>query len=82
MKTKKYNEMSTEELVKTEKSMKGITAMLGGMLLVLIIINIFMAFKKGFSDISVVPIALIPIFIINFGSLKAIKEELKSRNSL
>ncbi|MDN3587927.1 redox-active disulfide protein 2 [Pedobacter aquatilis] len=82
MNTKKYNEMSTEELVKTEKSMKSITAMLGGALLVLIVINIFLAFKKGFSAISVVPIALIPIFIMNFGNLKAIKEELKSRDNI
>ncbi len=82
MMAKKYSEMSTEELIKTEKSMKGITAMLGGALLVLIIINIFMAFKKGLSAQSVIPIAIIPIFIINFGKLKAIKEELKLRKNL
>lgn len=80
MKNKRLKELSNEELLKNEKSLKTITGMLAGALLVLLIINIFLAFKKGFSALSVVPIALLPILIVNFGSLKEMKKEIKSRN--
>lgn len=80
MKNKGLKELSNEELLKNEKSLKTITGMLAGALLVLLIINIFLAFKKGFSALSVVPIALLPILIVNFGSLKEMKKEIKSRN--
>lgn len=80
MSNKKYTEMSDEELLKSQKSIKTITALLAGMLLFLFAINIFLAFKKGFSALSVVPIALLPIVIININTLKEIKKELNSRN--
>lgn len=80
MSTKKYTQMSDEELLKSQKSIKTITALLAGMLLFLFSINIFLAFKKGFSTLNAVPIALLPIVIININTLKEIKKELNSRN--
>jgi multidrug efflux pump subunit AcrB len=80
MSKKSLSELSDEELLKNEKSLKTITALLLGAILVLFIINIFLAFKKGLSALSAVPIALLPIMIINFNSLKEMKEEIKSRN--
>lgn len=80
MKTKKYIDMSDEELLKNYKLIKNINAMLAGMLLFLLVINIFLAFKNGFSVLSTVPVALLPIFIININNIKEIKKELTSRN--
>ena len=75
MKSKKLNELSNEELLKNEKSLKAITYMLAGTLLVLFVAGIVLTFKKGFSALSVIPIALLPILILNFNTLKEVKEE-------
>lgn len=80
MSTKRYAEMSNEELLKSQKSIKVVTGLLAGMLLFLFAINIFLAFKKGFSALNVVPVALLPIVFINMNTLKEIKKELNSRN--
>ena len=80
MSTKKFTEMSNEELLKSQKTIKTVTSIFAGMLMFLIAINIFLAFKKGFSALNVVPVALLPIFIININTLKEIKKELNSRN--
>lgn len=80
MSNKRYAEMSNEELLKSQKSIKTVTAILVGMLLFLFAVNIFLAFKKGFSALNAVPIALLPIVIINVNTLKEIKKELNSRN--
>ncbi|WP_316782541.1 redox-active disulfide protein 2 [Pedobacter frigiditerrae] len=80
MSKKSLSELSNEELLKNEKTLKTITSMLAGAILLLFIVNIFLAFKKGFSALSAVPIALLPIVIINFNSLKEMKKEIKARN--
>lgn len=80
MKNKNFTELSNEELLKNEKTLKTITIMLAGAVFILFIINIFLAFKKGFSALTVVPIALLPIVIVNINSLKEVKKEIKSRN--
>ncbi len=79
MATRKLSEMSNEALLKGEKSLKVITYVLAGMLLVIFALNMILSIKKGFSAINVVPIALLPIVIVNLGTLKKMKEELKSR---
>jgi hypothetical protein len=80
MSKKPLSALTNEELIKNEKTLKTMTGMLTGAIVVLIAINIVLAFTKGFSALSVVPIALLPIVIINFNSLKEMKAELKSRN--
>lgn len=80
MSKKNLSELSNEELLKNEKSLKTITSMLGGAVFLLFIVNIFLAFKKGFSTMGVIPIALLPIVIVNINSLKEMKKEIKSRN--
>lgn len=81
MKNNKLNELSSEELLKQEKSLKVITYTLAGMLFFLLIINIILTFKKGFNASFVIPIALLPIVIINLNTLKEIKKELNSRSA-
>ncbi|MBF4494754.1 MULTISPECIES: hypothetical protein [unclassified Flavobacterium] len=79
MKDNKFSEVSTEELLKNEKSLKTITYIFAGVLTLLFIINIFLVYNKGFSVSNVIPIALLPILIFNLSTLNEIKKELKSR---
>lgn len=81
MKSNKFNEMSTEELLKNEKSLKTVTYIFAVILTFLFIINIYIALHKGFSATQVIPLALLPILILNLNTLKEIKKELKSRGN-
>jgi tellurite resistance protein TehA-like permease len=79
---KKFNEMTSEELIKTQKSLKTVTYLFGVVLLLLFCLNIFLVANKGFNASNVIPIALLPIFILNMNTLKEIKKELQSREQL
>ncbi|WP_316830427.1 redox-active disulfide protein 2 [Pedobacter aquatilis] len=79
MKEKNLAEMSNEDLLKTEKSIKVMTSILAVALALLFVINLITAFKKGFSALTVIPIALLPIVIVNINNIKKIRAELMSR---
>ncbi|BFM43640.1 hypothetical protein CFS9_22810 [Flavobacterium sp. CFS9] len=81
MKNEKFSKMTTEELLKSQKMSKSATYAFAVILALLFIVNIYLVLKKGFSASQVVPIALLPLLILNFKTLKDIKEELKSRES-
>lgn len=72
--------MTLEQLEKKLKQHKLAIALLVGALSFLILVNIFLAFRKGFSAISVVPVTLVPIFILCLNSVKELKEEINLRN--
>ncbi|CAH0995998.1 hypothetical protein EMA8858_02126 [Emticicia aquatica] len=76
-----YSKMSLEELNTKVKTLKSVTSIFSGILFVLVFAVVFLGIRKGFSAISIVPVALIPILIINLGTLKKIQDEIKSRNS-
>lgn len=76
---KNLSDKSTEELVKSKKTIQVLTSLLAGALLLLFIVNIILSLKKGFSALFIIPIALMPIVIINLSNLKEINSELKSR---
>lgn len=76
---KNFSDMTSEELVKTQKSLKTVTYLFGVVLLLLFGLNIFLIANKGFSASNVIPIALLPIFIMNMNTLKEMKKELESR---
>jgi len=80
MKDKKLNELSDEELLRKEKLLRMVSATLAGAIIVLVAANLFLSFKKGFSALHVIPVAFLPIVIINFTTLKEIKKEMKARN--
>ncbi|MFP9099688.1 redox-active disulfide protein 2 [Flavobacterium sp. RHBU_24] len=80
MKSKKPAEMTNEELLKSKKILAPVTYMLAGMLGLLFCLNIYNSLTKGFSALSVVPIALLPILIINLNAIKEINKEIKARN--
>lgn len=76
----KPSEMTDQELIKYETSIKVITVSLGGMLILLFVSGLYITITKGFSALQVIPLALLPIFIININNLKALKKEKKARN--
>ncbi|QSW90556.1 MULTISPECIES: redox-active disulfide protein 2 [Flavobacterium] len=76
---KKYSAMTNEELVKNHKTLKTLTYTFGVVLFFSLISNLFIVFIKGFSVANVVPIALLPILILNLKNLKEITKEIESR---
>lgn len=79
MKNNKFSEMTTEELIKNQKTLKLVNTIFAVVLFMLFALNIFIVFMKGFSAMNVVPIALLPILFLNINNLKEIKRELESR---
>lgn len=80
MKNKSISEYTNEELISNEKKIKIITIMLGIAILLLFLSNIVLTFKRGFSTMSVIPIALVPILILNINNWNQLKKEKANRN--
>lgn len=81
---KNQPELSTltiEELHKKAKMAKVATGTLLGIIIVQFIIGIYLTIRQGFSIFTVIPITFLPIVIINFTSIKKIKEEIARRDS-
>jgi hypothetical protein len=79
MASKKLQDMSREELLRAEKTLKLVTYLLAAVLFCAFVFNVFAAFKKGFSVLMVVPITLLPIVMVNLGTLSRIRKELQLR---
>ncbi|WP_077415952.1 hypothetical protein [Chryseobacterium sp. JV274] len=75
MKNKSISEYTNEELISNEKKIKIINIMLGIAILLLFLSNIVLTFKRGFSAMSVIPIALVPILIRNINNWNQSKKE-------
>lgn len=75
-----YSKMSDEKLMKSERTAKIVTQLFGGGLIVLFLANLVLSFLKGFSNLNLVSIALLPpILVVNIHSLGRIREEIKRR---
>ncbi|MCL1667103.1 redox-active disulfide protein 2 [Elizabethkingia ursingii] len=81
MKSENFSDFSTEELLKKQKIIKPLTIMHIGTLILLFVLSLFITFKKGFTALLVVPIALSPIAILNLNNLKSIQKEINSRKN-
>ncbi|PUB34744.1 hypothetical protein C8J95_102412 [Elizabethkingia sp. YR214] len=81
MKNENFSDLSTEELLKKQKTIKPLTITLIGTLILLFVLSLFITFKKGFTALLVVPIALSPIVILNLNNLKNIQKEINSRKN-
>ncbi|AKD57521.1 hypothetical protein [Spirosoma radiotolerans] len=86
MKSQKIEEMSNEALLKHKKTTELATGMLAGALSILLVMTVFLTIKKGLHatsiSLGVIPFAFMPILIINWNNLKAIKKELNSRQNV
>jgi len=78
--TKPITEYSDEEIISNEKKVKVLTIMLMVAILLLFLSTMFLTFKKGFSALTVVPIALLPILIMNINNWNKLKKEKVNRN--
>jgi Na+(H+)/acetate symporter ActP len=79
MNKENYSEMSDEELRKKLKTMNFAFGLMAGSLLTALVLNLFVN-KKGFWATIVPPLALTPLLMIIYNSIKAIKTEIKSRD--
>ena len=70
---------TNEELIRNEKKIKGICIILSIMIILLLLINIYLTFKRGFNALNVIPIALLPVLIINMNNWNQLKKEKKNR---
>lgn len=71
--------LSTEELNKKAKTVKTVMGLLAGVLLVEFAVGLYLTIKQGFSIFMVIPIAFLPILIINYQNIKKINEEIARR---
>ncbi len=77
------NELSIEELLKQQKTIKFATGLVIGGLTTLLIIGISLALQKtNFVSSIVIPFSLLPIVFLNLSTLKKIKKELNSRENM
>ncbi len=81
MKQVPLSELNQEELLKKEKTLKAASTVLGGMLAILAAASAYLTYLQGFSVFTVLPVAFLPMFIINLGNLKKIQAEIASRNN-
>ncbi|MBL0882563.1 MAG: hypothetical protein IBJ16_04290 [Chitinophagaceae bacterium] len=80
MPSKPISEMTTEELQKTDKSLKLAIQIMGVVLVLMTASSIYIFTQKGFSTTTVLPIVFLPLFTMNMANRKKIKAELLSRN--
>lgn len=76
-----YEKWSTEQLEKQVKTLKFITGLLGGLLIVLFITATYISFKEDkFSVFLITPLALSAMIPINLKQIKDIKAEIQRRS--
>jgi hypothetical protein len=81
MKENPYAELSLEQLQTKAKKLKKATSTITGLLMIAMFVVIFLAIRQGFSMMTLVPTALLPILVVNLMSLNTIQKEIKSRNN-
>ena len=79
MKTKPLSEYTTLELTQKLKALKTVTSIFAGTLIVLFAVNLYQSITDKFTALSIIPIALMPILVINIASISKVKKELKLR---
>ena len=77
-----FTELTTEELIKKKKTTTMVTGFLAGLLTVLLIMAILLTTKQGAIGVGFIAfvLALSPILIMNYGTIKQVNKELKSGN--
>ncbi|ASK28912.1 hypothetical protein CEY12_01765 [Chryseobacterium sp. T16E-39] len=80
MKNKPITEYTDEEIISNEKKMKAISVMLMVAIPILFLANMLLTLKNGFNASNVIPIALLPILIININKWNQLKKEKANRN--
>ncbi|MCU0437725.1 MAG: hypothetical protein MUC49_07390 [Raineya sp.] len=79
MTPEKLSKMTLQELAKQEKALKVATPILAGLLAVMFVLSILLFVRQGFSAFSTMPIAFLPLLIVNIMNLKKVRKEIISR---
>lgn len=79
LKNKPVTEYTNEELLSNEKKVKSMTIMLAVALVLLFGVNLLTA-TKSFNAFSIMPMAFIPILVVNINNWNKLKKEIKDRN--
>jgi Na+-transporting methylmalonyl-CoA/oxaloacetate decarboxylase beta subunit len=74
------SELSLEELQKKIKTIKIANAFLIASIVIQFCAGFYLTIKKGFSPFLVLPVAFLPLVILNVTNYKKIKEEIAKRN--
>ena len=72
--------LTIEELHKKAKTSKMASGALAGILIVQLAVGIYLTILQGFNVFIVIPIAFIPILILNFNEIKKINAEIARRS--
>ncbi len=81
MKLKTITELTNEELIKNEKTMKQMTIFMLIAIVLMLICGIIITFqKKSFNVFIILPVCFLPIYLNNFRMLKTYREEKTKRN--
>ncbi|MFD2717657.1 redox-active disulfide protein 2 [Hymenobacter monticola] len=82
MKPEDLKTLSSEELLKRQKTIKLVSGALAAMLLILLVMGISLTIqKKRFVSLIVIPFSLLPILMLNLTIFKKIKDELYLRKN-
>jgi hypothetical protein len=71
--------LTIEELKKRAKTTQTVNGVLLGMLVIQFASGIYLTFKQGFNVFIVLPIAFLPLVILNYTNLKKIREEIAKK---
>ncbi len=79
---KKQDDLSSltvEELKKRAKTAKTATTLLAVIIGIQFAVGVYLTFRKGFNVFTIVPVAFLPLLIVNFTTIKKINEEIAKR---
>jgi uncharacterized membrane protein YdbT with pleckstrin-like domain len=74
------NQLGIEELKKKASMLKVVVGIFSGMLILMTLIGVFLVTKQGFNVFAVLPIAFLPLLMVNLANLKKVNDELKTRS--
>jgi hypothetical protein len=75
------SQLPLEELEKRAKTAKIAIAVMGVSILFMLLSGIFLTIKQGFNAFTILPVAFLPLLIVNTTSLKNIKTEIAKRQN-
>lgn len=80
MKTNKFAEMPDEKVLSLEKTLTAVIIMFSIFMVILLGAVIYVTVTKGFSGLTVLPLGMAPILLLNVNNLKELRKEMKNRN--
>jgi|GEM_PF-835516 len=73
-------EMTTEQLLKNEKTVKSLVTVQIAAILIMAVVSVIITAKKGFGVFTILPFVFIGSFLPMIANLSAIRKEIKSRD--